>query len=212
MTAMSTRARTPQLIVVTIAGAISVVVHADVPATQPAASNYVQQAVKDLDLTPQLLSGAQLDDGAGASGQDPLKSMSEQMAVIRDNLTQFQTDKPVQDKQAHVITDLNTLIAALEKHTGSGSGNKPSGQGRKRSGIFSGDPAYGDLHGVNNEGRQWGQLPPKQREEILQSRTEGFPPGYETLLQSYYQQLSQEKTADDKPSNSSSPATAPANP
>ena len=51
-----------------------------------------------------------------------------------------------------------------------------------------------------------GPAPPKLRSEILQSTTEGFPPGYENLLQSYYQQLSEEKSLDDKPIAS---ATAP---
>jgi hypothetical protein len=51
------------------------------------------------------------------------------------------------------------------------------------------DPKQGD--------KQWASLPPKQREQILQSQTEGFPPGYERILQSYYQRLSEEKVAAD---------------
>ena len=63
--------------------------------------------------------------------------------------------------------------------------------------ISAGEPS-GDLHGANNQGKDWKILPPKQREQILQSKTEGFPPGYEALLQSYYQRLAQEKVVDEK--------------
>ncbi|HUO07567.1 MAG TPA: hypothetical protein VM008_04650 [Phycisphaerae bacterium] len=178
--------------------------------TQPAVSGYVQQAVEDFDLTPQLLSGVRAK-GAGGGGGDPLKAMAEQMSIIRDDLGEYQTDAPVQTKEKKVITDLDALIAALERHTGTGQGNIPNG-GRRQSIIVTADPKNGPLHDVNDQGRQWGQLPPKQREEILQSRTEGFPPGYEALLQNYFQQLSQEKGTDDRTSSTAAPATAPAAP
>jgi hypothetical protein len=134
--------------------------------------------------------------------------MAEQMSVIRDDLTQLHTDDPVQTKEKKVITSLDALIAALERHTGTGKGNTPNG-GRKQSIIVTADPKNGPLHDVNSTGRQWGQLPPKQREEILQSRTEGFPPGYEALLQSYYQQLAQEKPAEEKTTPTDTPPPTP---
>ena len=45
----------------------------------------------------------------------------------------------------------------------------------------------------NASSRLWGQLPAKQREQILQSQTEGFPSGYESILSSYYKRLAQGK-------------------
>jgi hypothetical protein len=173
-----------------------------VASTTPPVTPYVQQAVKDLDLTPQLLSGAR----AGGGGRDLLKDMTEHMTVIRDDLGELHTDAPVQDKEKKVVGELDQLIASLEAHTGTGKGNKPIG-GRRQSIIVTADPNNGDLHAVDQQGRQWGQLPPKQREEILQSRTEGFPPGYESLLQNYYQQLAQEKTAEGQATPP--PTTAP---
>lgn len=53
------------------------------------------------------------------------------------------------------------------------------------------DPKQGD--------KNWANLPAKQREQILQSQTEGFPPGYERILQSYYQRLSEEKVSFEAP-------------
>jgi hypothetical protein len=189
-----------------LVAALSITAALNAATTQPAphaASAYVQQAVEDLDLTPQLLSGAR---PGGAAAGDPLKAMAEQMSVIRDDLTQYQTDQPVQDKEKKVVTSLDALIAALERHNGTGKGNQPFG-GRRQSIIVTADPRNGPLHDTDQRGRQWGQLPPKERQEILQSETEGFPPGYEALLQSYYQQLAQEKPADDKTSDA--PTTAP---
>jgi hypothetical protein len=58
--------------------------------------------------------------------------------------------------------------------------------------------------------KQWGNLPPKQREQILQSKTDGFPPGYEAMLQSYYQRLAREQMADsEKPAGNSTNNTTP---
>jgi len=151
---------------------------------------------KEFDLTEQLLSASQQ-----GSGGDPLKAISGLMTGVHGDLSQFLTGQPVQEKEKRVVKSLDELIAALEKHcngSGTGRGNRP-GTGRRQSVIASGDPRGGDLHAVAEHGRNWGQLPPKEREIILQSKTEGFPPGYEALLQSYYQQLAQEKPADDKP-------------
>jgi hypothetical protein len=190
------------LLAVTTQPALTGAVASTAPPSPPV-TPYVQQAIKDLDLTPQLLSGVRT--GAGG-GSDPLKDMTEHMTVIRDDLGEWHTDMPVQDKEKKVVSELDQLIASLESHTGTGKGNKPN-SGRRQSIIVTADPVNGDLHGVDQQGRQWGQLPPKQREEILQSRTEGFPPGYESLLQNYYQQLAQEKPADDK--TAAAPTTAP---
>ena len=53
------------------------------------------QLVQEFDLTPQLLGASQQK-----SGGDPLKAISGQMTVIHHDLSQWQTDKPVQAKSA----------------------------------------------------------------------------------------------------------------
>jgi outer membrane receptor protein involved in Fe transport len=138
-------------------------------------------------------------------GDDPLGAVADKMTEVHADLSDNKTDKPVQDKQRQIVADIDQILRKLQpKGGGTGTGNTPDG-GRKRSIIVSGDPEGGDLHGVDPRGREWAQLPPKERERILQSRTEGFPPGYEALLQSYYQRLAQEK-----PAETVVPATAPA--
>jgi hypothetical protein len=156
----------------------------------------VRRLSDEFNLVPKLLSNAK--GGTQQGDKQPLLTIARRMNVVHGDLSQFETDKPVQTRERQVVQSLDVLIAALERHcNGMGRGNIP-GSGRKASIISTGSTAYGDLHGVNANARQWGQLPPKMRSEILQSKTDGFPPGYEALLQSYYQQLAEEKPIDDK--------------
>lgn len=165
----------------------------------------MQKLADEFDLIPGLLAGPK-----GHSDGDPLRTISRRMTVIHGDLSQFETDQPVQIRERQVVRSLDELIAALERHcSGLGRGNRPNG-GRKDSIIVNGDPAFGELHGVNANARQWSQLPPKLRKEILQSKTDGFPPGYESLLQSYYQQLAEEKSANEKSVDGNSPGEKPA--
>ena len=67
----------------------------------------------------------------------------------------------------------------------------------------------GPLHDAQAGTRVWGQLPPKEREKILQSQTEGFPAGYESVLANYYSRLAQEQVAGE---NAIGPTTQPVAP
>jgi hypothetical protein len=124
--------------------------------------------------------------------QDPLLHIETDMSHCVGELTAFKTDKPVQQVQGKVVTRLDTIIKMLEKEcngAGGGGGGKPLG----RSVIAKGPGGEGDMHDPKQGEKQWATLPPKQREQILQSRTEGFPPGFEAILQSYYERLAQEQ-------------------
>jgi hypothetical protein len=59
----------------------------------------------------------------------------------------------------------------------------------------------GKLQAPRNSGRKWAQLPEHERAKIMQSMNEGFPTGYEMLLERYYRNLAEEKTgaAPDQP-------------
>jgi hypothetical protein len=153
-----------------------------------------QKLTQEFDLIPKLLAPAKSN-----SDGDPLKTISQRMTVVHGDLSKYATDEPVQNRERQIIRSLDEMIAALQRQrSGMSRGSRP-GTGRKDSVIAKGDPSVGDLHGVDPNARQWAQLPPKLRSEILQSKTEGFPPGYESLLQSYYQQLAEEKSLDDRP-------------
>ena len=130
---------------------------------------------------------------------DPLSGITDKMTDIVSDLADLKTDSPVQEKQQQVVTQLDQIIAQLEQQkskSGSGGGANPT-KPLNDSIIASGPGGQGDLRDPRNGTRNINNLPAKQRDAILQSKTEGFPPGYETLLQSYYQRLAQEKVNDD---------------
>jgi len=144
--------------------------------------------------------------------EDPLKFLSKDMKVIVGDLAQYQTDKPVQVKQEKVVSELDILIQKLTKacKSGGGAGLNPS-RPKADSVIGQGPGGIRDLHDPKAGEKKWGDLPPKQREQILQSKTEGFPPGYEALLQSYYRRLAQEQVSGETAAEAGAviPAAAP---
>ena len=139
---------------------------------------------------------------------DPFKFIAGDMTLVHDQLAAFKTDKPVQERQDLVVDRLDTIIAMLEQECAGGAGGganptKPLGQ----SIIAKGPGGQGDMHDPKDGDKQWASLPPKQREQILQSKTEGFPPGFEAVLQSYYERLAQEQLDDQNGAAAAGPAT-----
>ncbi len=161
---------------------------------------------------------------APSDDEDPLVPITEGMTQIVGDLAALSTDQPVQEKQKQVVSQLDEVIKQLEeacKKAGSGGGANPT-RPMADSRIAGGPGGIGDLRNPKSGTRNFGNLPAKQRDAILQSKTEGFPPGYESLLQSYYQRLAQEKTGDEPTGGASTgniantanskPATRPAAP
>lgn len=142
---------------------------------------------------------------------DPIKFISRDMKSVVGDLAEYHTDKPVQVKEQKVVSQLDELIAELEKECKSG---KPGGslnpsKPMPDSKLGGGPGGIHDLTDPKASEKAWGNLSPKQREQILQSKTDGFPPGYETLLQNYYRRLAAEQVTDEKGADAA-PTTAPA--
>lgn len=125
---------------------------------------------------------------------DPIKTIAADMGVATNFLTRFNTSEPVQPQQKAIIGQLDTLIAMLEeqkKNSKAGAGSNPNNP-LPDSAVIGGKLTYGQMRDPGASSRMWGQLPPKERERILQSQNEGFPAGYESILSSYYRRLAQE--------------------
>ncbi|HEX8325087.1 MAG TPA: hypothetical protein VF595_14375 [Tepidisphaeraceae bacterium] len=121
--------------------------------------------------------------------------MAVAMGDIAGDLGRQKTDAPLQTKQKHVADSLDVMIKALEQAcNGNGGGSMNPTQGAKKSTLAGGPGGMGDLRDARAGEKQWGALKPKAREQILQAQTDGFPSGYESLLQSYYRRLSSEET------------------
>jgi hypothetical protein len=134
------------------------------------------------------------------------------MGHIVDDLSDQKTDLPVQTKQKEVVGELDTIIKQLEEQmkSGNGGGNPNPTKPMTKSILAKGPGGSGPLHDPRAGTHQWGDLSPKEREQITQSQTEGFPPGYEAVLSSYYNRLAQEKVASE--SNEQGPTTRPTRP
>jgi hypothetical protein len=145
--------------------------------------------------------------------KDPLKRISGHMGKSADLLAKLDTGNPTQTVQKGIVIDLDAIIEELEKrkkNRKSGSGADPD-QPLPDSILAKGPGGQRDLRDPNASSRLWGQLSPKDRQQILQSQNEGFPAGYEAILSSYYKHLAQENVGDSAgPSASSPPATRPA--
>ena len=52
----------------------------------------------------------------------------------------------------------------------------------------------GSLVNPAESNKDWSKLSDRERDRILQSMSEGFPPEYRTVLERYYRRLAEEKT------------------
>jgi hypothetical protein len=152
--------------------------------------------------------------GVNNDSADPLGDIATQMDGVGHDLGAMQTNKPVQEKEKVVLGTLSDLIKELEKQTsGGGTGANPNpSKPAQRSTLAKGPGGQGPLHDPAAGTRVWGQLPPKQREQILQSQTEGFPAGYDSLLSNYYSQLARGQSGAEATGTTDSPATQPTRP
>ena len=124
--------------------------------------------------------------------------IANKMTQVVDNLGQKKTGEPVQGEQKAIVRDLDELIAQLEKQCQQCRNgikrNRPM-RGMDDSRISRGQGGIGDLVDPNDGGKGWGKLSDRERDRILQSMTEGFPPEYRTVLERYYRRLAEEKSA-----------------
>ncbi len=137
------------------------------------------------------------------------------MGTAVGQLKKLDTGKPTQTTQKEIVSNLDALIAQLEKECEGCKGPKPANPTKPgESKIRSGPGGMGDLHAAKKEGKQWGELPPHERDRILQSMTEGFPAHYQRILERYYKKLATETPvgADDgsAPSDAAPASTKPA--
>ena len=105
---------------------------------------------------------------------------------------------PVQEQQKTIVRDLDDLIASLERECENCRGgmkrNNPK-NGMNDSFISRGTGGIGTLVDPNQSEKDWAKLSNRERDRILQSMSEGFPPEYRQVLERYYRRLAEEKTA-----------------
>ncbi len=119
------------------------------------------------------------------------------MQVAVGQLKKLDTGAPTQKTQQQIVANLDDLIARLEKECDNCRGGKRPDPSKpmQDSMIRKGPGGMGNLHAAKQEGKNWGELPPHERDRILQSMTEGFPAHYQRILERYYKRLAQETPA-----------------
>jgi len=129
-------------------------------------------------------------------GEPPAEAIAAKMAGVTDELNRNETGKPVQTEQKAIVRDLDELIASLEKKYQAGKNGmrgykaiRPADESR----IGRGPGGIGTLINPADTGKDWGKLSSRERDRILQSMSEGFPPEYRTVLERYYRRLAEEK-------------------
>ncbi|QDT97584.1 hypothetical protein [Gimesia aquarii] len=129
--------------------------------------------------------------------KDPFKNIQTDVKSVINDFDKGQTKQPVKTTQPRIITRLDTLIEMLEKSCkgGGAAGSNPT-RPANSSTLAGGPGGQGKLKAPDKKGRNWADLTPKQREKILQSRTEGFPPGYEDILADYFRRLARNQTVE----------------
>jgi hypothetical protein len=132
-----------------------------------------------------------------AFAQSPMGGIAAKMTEVSGDLAKTETGKPVQEKEDSIVRDLDELIAQLEKQCqGCKNGMRKMRGDRPAadSTIASGPGGMGNLSNPGESAKDWAKLSPRERDRILQSMSEGFPPEYRTVLERYYRRLAEEKT------------------
>ena len=130
------------------------------------------------------------------AGEPPAVAITAKMADVTDELNRKETGKPVQTEQKAIVSELDRLIASLEKECEKCKGGLKdpyARTGMKDSRISRGPGGIGTLVDPADSAKDWGKLSERERDRILQSMSEGFPPEYRTVLERYYRRLAEEK-------------------
>lgn len=146
---------------------------------------------------------------------ESLGEVSDLMTYSGRRLRHGQIGEPVRVSQIRAIELLNKLIEEAEDREqgncdsdceGGGGGGGGQGQSGGSAGGAPGAPAeesslpggegrIGELRRspTARPGEMWGQMPPHERERILQSLRQDFPSQYRQLVEQYYRQLAKER-------------------
>jgi hypothetical protein len=134
--------------------------------------------------------------GPAVRAQSPITDIAGKMTGVAADLAKTQTGPPVQTRQKEIVQNLDELIAALEAQCQACRNgikrNNPT-RGLPDSVIRSGTGGIGPLAAPGESEKDWAKLSSRERDRILQSMSEGFPPEYRTVLERYYRRLAEEK-------------------
>jgi hypothetical protein len=123
--------------------------------------------------------------------KDPFLVLDMEMEAVVSDFGDGRPKPPAETTQPRIVNRFDTLIEMLEKScNGTGPGGNNPIKPAQASVIRKGPGGMGELIAPKKNGKGYEDLTPKEREKILQSKTEGFPPGFEDVLADYFRRLS----------------------
>lgn len=136
---------------------------------------------------------------------DPFTSLQGDMQSATVDLKDGQTKQPASVTQPRILRHLNLLIEQLEQQgSGAGQAGQRVNQPAQQSSLMRGPGGQNEMRAPRDDGRDWAELTPQERQKILQSKTDGFPAGYDDILADYFRRVARAQAAE-----ASAPAGAP---
>lgn len=168
---------------------------AEVPIDQPVerrltgeqAADAFKQALQQMDEVAQRLAAAQ---DAGLETQRLQESVLEKLAMVIEAAQQMSGGSSSQQQQGQP----QQQDTGSEQNQQQGQAQAQASAGENRGETTNPpSPAAGEQAGaIAEERREWGNLPPRIRDELIQASNERFSPVYKTLTEAYYQRLAEE--------------------
>ena len=156
------------------------------------------------------------DIGTAPRSSDPVASIGQQMRDVKQRIEAGDTAEETQFMQKQIVSDLDKLLAQLNKQCSCKNpspkpSSKPGGSGKPKGGSEPGQKsnkpsAQGSEEGTRQaEGAEetaadphtvvreaWGHLPQRLREQVQAAAFERFLPQYEAVIEAYYERLAEE--------------------
>ncbi len=126
-----------------------------------------------------------------------LNDISRQMGDVARRLELGKADQEVLAREERILEALDKLIREAEKRAQKLRGASAGGATQSSSPAPDSLPLGGKGRGEVTarpvgSSRGWGDLPPKERDEILQSLGREFPPHYREVVEQYFRRLAEE--------------------
>lgn len=124
--------------------------------------------------------------------QDPFGHLQSDMQSAVQDLKEGVTRPPAMVTQPRILSRLDLLIEQLERQgQGAGAAGQRATVPAQQSSLQRGPGGESAMRAARDDGRNWADLSPQERKKILQSRTDGFPAGYDAILADYFRRLAQ---------------------
>jgi hypothetical protein len=163
----------------------------------------------------------ELGAAAEKESDNPLEEIARQMREAQQHIARSDAGPGTQQLQRQIVDNLDRLIRQARKCSGqcrpgesqpqpsvrSSSPGTPSGKpgtpnnpnnkppanssSRPRASAAARKPDVAAMRAIMK--RLWGMLPEREREQMLQSPVEEFPPDYELQIEDYFRRLSEEE-------------------